>query len=83
MDDQLRTDRKIFFLVLVCQYFITAFVLDYTDSFNHFFNLPFYLFFFVICSVNDANNMNNTMGPTIAIITESTVGRWNAYASIE
>ena len=45
MDDQLRTDRKVFFLVLVCKDFITAFVLDYTNSFNNFCNLPFLILF--------------------------------------
>ena len=41
MDDQLGADRKIFFFVLVREDFITAFVLDNTNSFNHFSNLPF------------------------------------------
>ena len=83
MDDQLGADRKVFFLMLVSQYVITAFVLDYTNSFNHFLFFPFYLFFFVICSVNDANRINNTIGPTIAMMTERTVGTFNAYLRIE
>ena len=83
MDDQLGTDRKVFFLMLVSQYVITAFVLDYTNSFNHFLIFPFYLFFFVICSVKDAKRINSTIGPIIAMMTARTLGTCNAYARIE
>ena len=83
MDDQLGANGKVFFLVLMSEDFITAFVLDNTNSFYHFLIFPFYLFFFVICSVNIAKTMNNAIGPTIAIITDATVGTWNAYARIE